>query len=156
MKELLYLIKTHVDAAREMTTGLSVEQIASFETRYREIVALGTRENSTMPAGRKGKRGPLVHSKSKNLVDRCRDYEQEILAFMHDFQVPFDNNQAERDIRMAKLQQKISGTSRSDNGAAWFCRIRSYISTARKNNQPILNSLANVFEDRPFIPKTTH
>lgn len=156
MKELLYLIKTSVDAARELATGLSIEQIADFESRYREIVALGINENSASPAKRRGKRGPMVHTKSRNLVERCREYEREILAFMHDSRVPFDNNQAERDIRMVKVQQKISGTSRSVDGAAWFCRIRAYISTVRKNNQPVLDSLANVFERRPFIPQTAH
>jgi len=156
MKELLHLIKTRVDAVRVESTGLPLEQIADFESRYREIVELGTRENGTSLATRRGKRGPMVHSKSKNLVDRCQEYEREVLAFMHDFQVPFDNNQAERDIRMAKLQQKISGTSRSDMGAAWFCRIRGYISTVKKNNQPVLASIVKAFEGRPFIPQTTN
>lgn len=156
MKELLYQIKNRVDAMRAEMTGLPLEQLASFESRYREIVALGIRENNASPPTRKGERGPMIQSKSKNLVDRCRDYEQEVLAFMHDFRVPFDNNQAERDIRMAKLQQKISGTSRSTWGAAWFCRIRAYISTARKNNQPVLPSLTRAFEGHPFIPQTAH
>ncbi len=155
MKELLYQIKDRVDEIRVDMTGMPLAEIIGFESRYMEIVADGLRENGTLPY-RDGKRGPLIQSKPKNLVDRCRDYMPEILAFMYDFRVPFDNNQAERDIRMAKLQQKISGASRSDRGAQWFCRIRSYISTARKNQQPVLSSLAKAFEGRPTIPQTTN
>lgn len=155
MKELLYQIKDRREIVRAEMTCLPLDEIADFESRYKEIVAQGLGENTT-PSRREGKRGPLTQSKSRNLVERCRDHMPEILAFMHDPQVPFDNNQAERDIRMAKLQQKISGASRSDYGAAWFCRIRSYISTARKNGQPVLSSLAKAFEGRPFMPQTTN
>lgn len=155
MKLLLYQIKDRVDVMQTEMTGLSLNEIADFESRYREIVTQGLGENSAL-ARRQGKRGPLTRSKAGNLVDRCRDHMSEVLAFMHDSRVPFDNNQAERDIRMAKLQQKISGANRSDQGAAWFCRIRGYISTARKNGQPVLSSLAKAFEERPFIPQTTN
>jgi transposase len=155
MKELLYRIRDRMDVLRAEMTGLPLEEIAIFESRYRKIVADGIRENTGL-SRREGKRGPLTQSKSRNLVERCRDHMPEILAFMYDYRVPFDNNQAERDIRMAKLQQKISGASRSDQGAAWFCRIRSYISTVRKNGHPVLSSLAKAFEGRPFIPQTTN
>ncbi|HEY3274483.1 MAG TPA: IS66 family transposase [Methanocella sp.] len=155
MKLLLYQIKDRADVMRAEMTGLPLDEITDFESMYREIVAEGIRENS-VPPRRDGKRGPLTQSKARNLVERCRDYMPEVLAFMHDSRVPFDNNQAERDIRMAKLQQKISGANRSDKGAAWFCRIRGYISTARKNGQPVLSSLSKAFEGRPFIPQTAN
>lgn len=75
---------------------------------------------------------------------------------MDDFSTPFTNNQAERDIRMMKLQQKISGTFRSEHGAANFCRVRGFISTLKKQGLPVLTSLVGAFEGTPFIPSAAH
>lgn len=156
MKEFLYKVKKTVDATRLHADYLDNGQIADFESEYSEIILSGLKENPVPATERRGKRGPKGQSKAKNLLDRCRDFQKQVLAFMYDFHVPFDNNQAERDIRMVKLQQKISGTSRSDEGAAWFCRIRGYISTVRKNDQPVLSSLVRAFEGSPFIPQTAN
>ena len=80
-----------------------------------------------------------------------RDYAHETLAFMYDFNVPFDNNLAERDVRMIKVQQKISGTFRSEVGAKYFCRIRGYISTVKKQKFNVLNAIESSFLNEPVI-----
>jgi len=71
---------------------------------------------------------------------------------MYVFEVPFDNNQAERDVRMMKVQQKISGTFRSVQGARSFCCIRGYISTVKKNKLSVIDAIEAVFNGKPFIP----
>jgi hypothetical protein len=73
-----------------------------------------------------------------------------VLAFLDDLRIPFTNNQAERDLRMAKVQQKISGTFRSHDGATAFCRIRSYLSTLHKQARPLLDALVALFRGHPF------
>lgn len=98
------------------------------------------------------KRGRKKQTKPKNLLDRFVGYKGDILRFMYDFNVPFDNNQAERDVRMMKVQQKISGTFRSVQGALSFCRIRGYISTVKKNNLSVIDAIGAVFNGKPFVP----
>ena len=80
---------------------------------------------------------------------RCRE---ETLRFLHDFAVAFENNQAERDLRMMKVQQKISGEFRTDQGADVFCRIRSYVSTLRKQHLPLLSALRQTLAGHPLLP----
>ena len=155
MINLLLAIKQTVEFAKDLgQEALSVEQIASFEGHYNQIVDLGLLANPT-PAKtneQPKKRGKAKQSKAKNMLDRLRDHRDKELAFMYDFKVPFDNNQAERDIRMVKLQQKVSGGFRSDDGSKVFCTVRSYVSTARKNEQPILDALYSALCGHPYSP----
>lgn len=154
MKELTLEIKKEVDSAKLRLCLLSIKQIADFEARYSRIIELGKQENPVTEYVRPvGKRGRKKQSKAKNLLNRFESYPTQILAFMYDFSIPFDNNLVERDIRMMKVQQKISGTFRSEEGADWFCRIRGYISTVRKNDRPVLASIKDAFEGKPFIPE---
>jgi hypothetical protein len=95
---------------------------------------------------------PPAPLQARHLLARLDDHREEVLRFATDFGVPFDNNQAERDIRMAKLQQKISGSWRTLPGAQRFCRLRSYISTARKQQIGVLPALRRVFEGDPWLP----
>jgi len=140
-------------------SSLSFEQQTAFNERYRQVLEAGQVEvEEATPAvpSTTGKRGRKKQSKAKNLLDRCQRYQNEILRFMRDFTVPFTNNQAERDLRMAKVQQKISGTFRSEEGARDFCRVRGYIATVKKHNQSILTALTGAVRGTPFVSTTVH
>jgi transposase len=155
MYELLLDVKKAVDDAKENgKTSLEVAQLAGFLSRYDSVLALGYKENpfyEVWPPP-KERRGRLKKTKPRNLLERLKKYRTETLNFVFDFRIPFDNNQAERDIRMTKIQQKISGGFRSLQGARIFCRIRGYISTAKKNSAPVLGAICDAFLGCPFIP----
>ena len=87
-----------------------------------------------------------------NLVRRLDEYRKETLAFLYDFDVPFDNNQAERDVRMMKVKLKVSGCFRTEKGAKAFCRIRGYVSTMRKQQHNVLAALHSVCQGTPTPP----
>jgi hypothetical protein len=95
-------------------------------------------------------RGRSKQTPAKNLLDALLRHSARVLAFLDDLTVPFTNNQAERDLRRAKVQQKIAGTFRSTTGATAFCRLRSYLSTMRKQGHSMLGALVAVFGGRPL------
>ncbi|GCE21083.1 IS66 family transposase [Dictyobacter kobayashii] len=96
------------------------------------------------------RQGRKKQEASKNLLDALLKRADQVLGFLEDLSVPFTNNLAERDLRMVKVQQKISGTFRSDDGATAFCIIRSYLSTMRKQGRSMLAAIAAVFAGSPF------
>ena len=152
MKDLLLEIKTAVEQARaqgKMTLPRRLRD--EYEARYQDLVAQGLAANPK-PARKKGSRGPLRGDDVRNLLQRLRDYQALILRFMHSFLVPFDNNLAERDVRMMKVQQKISGGFRTPEGATIFCRLRSYLSTMHKQGVHLLTALHHVFLGSPLLP----
>jgi transposase len=154
MQALLVEIKRAVDIAKaQAQTALARTQLADYEQRYVAILQAGLEEEHHDPSPPSGQRGRKKQHKSKNLLDRLAQYQDETLAFMKDFAVPFDNNLAERDLRMMKVKQKVSGCFRTTPGAQAFCRIRSYISTMKKQGHNAIAALKSVFLGTPLIPE---
>ena len=149
MIELFLEIKQSVEKAKSNgAQNLARSKIENFQKRYNEIIDHGLKMNPDHDPKRKKKK----RTKAQNLLHRLAKFCEQTLAFMYDFRVPFDNNLAERDIRMIKVQQKISGCFRSDLGAEIFCRIRSYISSAKKQQYNILYAIqCSIENDNIFL-----
>jgi len=153
MIDLILEIKEKTDIAKERgkSSALPKRMQLDFERRFDRKVRTGLRKNPyfrQMP----GRKGRSKQTDTYNLLVRLKCFKDLYLEFMYDFRVPFDNNQSERDFRMLKVHQKISGCFRSFAGAQFFCRIRGYISTARKNGVNILDAIAASFSGNPFVP----
>jgi transposase len=127
--------------------------LAGYRAAYEQTIALGHQQNPPITQ-RTGLRGRIGQTKTRNLLMRLDRDRQDVLRFAHDFSVPFDNNLAERDIRMIKLQQKISGCWRTITGAQQFLALRAYLSTARKNQHPTLDALTALASGTPWHPTT--
>jgi len=154
MKGLLMEIKGQVDAAKDSgKQALESGLIDSYHQRYQTILTAALKTYPSQGNIRdKPKRGKKKQPKGKNLLDRLIKYETETLRFMEDFRVPFDNNLAERDIRMVKVKQKISGCFRSEDGAKSFCRIRGFISSVKKQGGNVLEYLRKSFQPSEVGP----
>ncbi|MFW0859809.1 MAG: IS66 family transposase [Dehalococcoidia bacterium] len=148
MADLLMEIKGVVDEAKDSgKQALEPSLVNFYHQRYQGILSealKGYPPNGDVGEGRR--RGRKKQSKDKNLLDRLIKYKAGTLRFMEDFQVPFDNNLVERDQRMVKVKQKISGCFRSENGADYFCRIRGFISTVKKQEKDVLEHLRKTFQ----------
>jgi len=158
LAKLLVEMKTAVDTARDDgQRALPPDTVVAFEQRYEEALKAGYQRNPRPPpppspvSGGK-KRGRPAQPPPLNLLDRLRDFKTETLAFLHDFRVPFDNNLAERDVRMVKVKQKVSGGFRTPDGAQGFAQLRGYLSTARKNAMNVFAAIRDAFAGCPFIP----
>jgi transposase len=152
---LLLDIKKEVEAAPPQWTALPPERLAHYEQRYDALLQRGLAANPPSQHPPPQKRGRQKQSPPKNLLDRLLKYKAETLAFMHDLRVPFDNNLAERDVRMIKVKQKVSGAFRTRSGAETFCAIRSYISTVRKQGGSVIQALYDALLGHPFIPSVS-
>ena len=154
MKELLLDIKAAVAQARsEGRTSLHPLEVADWKVRYRARLSQGYQANPPpTPSPQVGKKGRPKQSKARNLLDRLSQHQDAVLCFLDNFSVPFDNSLAERDIRMVKVQQKISGCFRSPAGAVAFCRIRGYLSTLRKQGVAVLTALEQALLGHPVSP----
>jgi transposase len=157
MAELLLAIKAAVQATPEPAMSLAPPELEAFEKRYDAVVQSGFEANPapvSPPAGEGRQRGRPKQPPAVNLLIRLRDFKGEVLAFMSDFRVPFDNNQGERDMRMVKVKQKVSGGFRTLEGAKRFGRIRGYLSTARKQAKNVFEAIRDAFDGNPFIPSS--
>lgn len=151
MKNLLLEIKKEVDLNWNIKTPLPLDKIEDFETKYDKILKAGFDEDYAKNIELYSKK-KVKKSISLNLLNRLSGYKEQILAFMYDSDIPFDNNLAERDLRMAKVKQKISGTFRSSAGASAFTRIRGYVSTVRKQGKNALDCIKSIFTLHPIDP----
>lgn len=151
--KLLLKIKEAVSKA-EADARLDEQTKHEFLQRYDKLVKRADRLNpppvrEAESAGAQKKSPP--QPTPRRLINRLQKRRDEVLRFMTDTSVPFDNNGSERDLRMVKLQQKISGCFRTPDGARSFCRVRSYLSTAHKHGHSLLSALERAFNDKPFI-----
>jgi transposase len=140
------LLKLH--RRRQKHGQFNERQFKRVRKRYRNVVRRGRYRHPRLAPGQ----GRCAQSKAANLLDRLEDFDWNILAFLWDGRVPFTNNQAEQDIRMIKVRQKISGCFRTLRGAHIFCRIRSYLSTCRKQGRNVWEAIQMAVIGKPFIP----
>lgn len=155
LKALLLDMKDASEQARSQgRRWLDPLEVADWQFRFLQLLDEGDQAHPRAHAP-PGQRGRVKQSAGRNLLDRLRKHQQAVWAFLEDVRVPFDNNLTERDLRMVKVQQNISGCFRSPSGAAAFSRIRGYLSTLRKQSLPLLSALQATFDGHPVLPPLT-
>ena len=157
-QQLSVLLKEANQAVHDVGGCLDAVTAEQYRGRYRELVQQAEQEcPAPEQRPKNGKRGRTAKSKSRNLLERLQCFENDVLRFLDDPLVPFTNNQAENDLRMIKVQQKVSGCFRSMEGAQIFCRIRSYITTCRKQGVTASEALRLLFQGKwpDFMNKAT-
>jgi transposase len=153
MKELLLDSKAAVEQASALGgTRLHPLEVQDWKAQFVAVLEAGYRANPPDPPPKGRRKGRRKQSAARNLLDRLCKHQDAVLAFLDTFAVPFDNSLAERDIRMVKVQQKISGCFRSPAGAQAFCRIRGYLSTLRKQGLAVLTALEQALVGHPVSP----
>ena len=153
MKTLLLDCKAAVEQVRaEGRSTLHPLEVADWKAQYAAVLTEGYRTNPPDPPPEAARRGRRKQSAARNLLDRLSMHQEAVLLFLDNFSVPFDNSLAERDIRMVKVQQKVSGCFRSQTGAVAFCRIRGYLSTLRKQGMAVLTALEQALVGHPVSP----
>ena len=146
---LLVEVKEAVEKAKtEGADALDPSVLHSIRVRYGRLVQKGRAAN---PAPQSGKRHGY-QKKAHNLLERLDHHRADVLRSASDFRASWDNNLAERDVRMVKVQQKISGSWRTFAGASHYCAITSYVSTMRKHGHPVLAGLRQLFEGGAWLP----
>jgi transposase len=152
MKDLLLSMQAAAGEWRQRGAGcVPAAERVQWQARSFELLAVGfAAQAPPAPPDLPQRRGRRKQSAAKNLLDDLLRRAEQVLAFVEDLRMPFTNNQAERDLRMRKVQQKIAGTFRSQKGATALCRIRSYLSTMRKQGHAMLAALIAVFVGKPL------
>lgn len=145
LKEANKTVKSYKEEGKTSLPNEIREQIIQ---KYEQLTSEAIKEYP--PPKKSNNRGRSKQEKGKNLLDRLIKYQTETLRFIYDFRVPFTNNLAERDLRMIKVKQKISGTFASFEGAEFFCRIKSFIATLKKNALSVLDGLRDAFGLQPM------
>jgi transposase len=158
MKTLLLEIKAAVDKARESgSKRLPPRQKQRWLREYDGFIEQAETLYGTLQRKRgRAKKAQVMESAiraaGRKLTCRLSEKQEEILLFMRDFTVPFDNNQAERDLRMLKVKQKISGCFRTYKGTEEWCRLRSYVSTMKKQGQGVMETIRSVYAGTTILP----
>ncbi len=125
---------------------------AAFTARYKALLAIGLAANPPPEDLGPRRRGRRKQTPARNLLERLWLGQAQVLACLDDLRIPFDNNQAERDLRPLKVRRNVSGCFRGDPGAAAFARLRGYLATLRKQGQALLSALQMVFAGQPLYP----